>query len=129
MKQNHFRAHSAEAEARWGHTEAYREYSRRAAHTTQSGWDALAAGMDGIFADFAACAARGEAPGSEEARAIVQALKDFITGHLYTCTDEILAGLGQMYVQDERFRKNINKHGEGTAEFAEQAIRAYVDAR
>lgn len=121
-----FDLYSEEVNTRWGRTEAYREYSRRTAHTTQSGWDALSAGMDGIFAAFAACAARGEAPGSEEARAIVQALKDFITGHLYTCTDEILAGLGQMYVQDERFRRNIDRHGEGTAEFAAEAIGVYV---
>jgi hypothetical protein len=29
-----------------------------------------------------------------------------------------------MYVADERFRKNIDKYGEGTAEFAAEAIKA-----
>ena len=37
----------------------------------------------------------------------------------------ILAGLGQMYVADERFKKNIDKYGEGTAEFAAEAIAVY----
>ena len=44
-----------------------------------------------------------------------------------TCTDEILAGLGKMYVADERFKKNIDKYGEGTAEFAAEGIRIYVE--
>ena len=39
--------------------------------------------------------------------------------------DEILAGLGKMYVADERFKKNIDKYGEGTAEFAAEAIAVY----
>ena len=43
----------------------------------------------------------------------------------YTCTDEILAGLGKMYIADERFKKNIDKYGEGTAEFAAGAIAMY----
>ena len=38
-----------------------------------------------------------------------------------------LAGLGKMYVADERFKKNIDKYGEGTAEFAAEGIRIYVE--
>ena len=48
-----------------------------------------------------------------------------ITENFYTCTNEILAGLGQMYVVDERFKNNIDKHGEGTAEFVSQCINSY----
>ena len=55
-------------------------------------------------------------------------LQDFITQNYYTCTDEILAGLGKMYVADERFKKNIDKYGEGTAEFAAEAIAIKVGA-
>ena len=53
-------------------------------------------------------------------------MQQFITDHFYTCTLEILAGLGEMYVADDRFRKNIDKAGgEGTADFVAQVIRAY----
>ena len=45
-----------------------------------------------------------------------------ITANYYTCANEILASLGKMYVTDERFKKNIDKCGEGTAEFASEAI-------
>ena len=46
-----------------------------------------------------------------------------ITDNYYTCTDKILGELGKMYVDDERFKRNIDKAGgEGTAEFVKRAI-------
>lgn len=78
-----------------------------------------------IFAEFAACKQSGAGVDSNEALAIVAKLQAHITANYYTCTDEILAGLGKMYVADERFKKNIDKYGEGTAEFATEAIEVY----
>lgn len=52
-------------------------------------------------------------------------LQDYITRNFYHCTDEILAGLGEMYVCDERFKKNIDKHAVGTSEFISKAIKIY----
>ena len=51
------------------------------------------------------------APTSLEAQAAIRDLQQFITDHFYTCTPEILAGLGQMYAADDRFRKNIDMAG------------------
>lgn len=48
-----------------------------------------------------------------------------ITENHYTCTKKILADLGEMYVGDERFKANIDRHGIGTAEFMSDAIKAY----
>ena len=65
-------------------------------------------------------------PESDEAQAKVKALQQFITDNFYTCTKETLFGLGQMYTQDERFRKNIDRAGgEGTAAFVQKAIEIY----
>ena len=62
----------------------------------------------------------------DQEQAAVRDLQQFITGHFYTCTPEILAGLGEMYTADERFHRNIDKAGgDGTAEFVAKAIRAY----
>ena len=72
---------------------------------------------------FAELKTEGFAPDDEPARLQVEKLKQFITERMYTCTDEILAGLGQMYVADERFTKNIDKHGEGTAEYVSACIK------
>lgn len=52
-------------------------------------------------------------------------LQNHITENYYTCNREILSGLGQMYVADERFKNNIDKHAEGTAEFISEAIAIY----
>ena len=78
-----------------------------------------------IFAEFAVCKNSGESADSVEAQALVAKLQSHITANYYTCTDEILAGLGKMYVADERFKKNIDKYVEGTAEFVSDAITAY----
>ena len=80
-----------------------------------------------IFAEFAACKDGGAGVDSVEAQALVAKLQAHITANYYTCTDEIFAGLGKMYVADERFKKNIDKYGEGTAEFAAEGIRIYVE--
>ena len=78
-----------------------------------------------IFAEFAACKDSGVSADSAEAQALAIKLQAHITANYSTCTDEILAGLGKMYVADERFKQNIDKYGEGTAEFAAKAIGIY----
>ena len=93
---------------------------------TKEKWEEANYGMMAIFAEFAACKNNGVSADSAEAQALVAKLQAHITANYYTCTDEILAGLGKMYVADERFKKNIDKYGEGTAEFAANAIAAYV---
>ena len=110
-----FEKYKAEAEQKWGGTDAYKEHSERTADYSKQKWDDLACEMDGIMAEFASCMKKGETPDSLEAQTLVKALQKHITENYYHCTNEILAGLGQMYVADERFRKNIDKHADGTA--------------
>lgn len=117
--------YKAEAQEKWGSTDAYREYAGKTKGYSGEQWNAMAAGMDRIFAEFAACRQRGERPQSEAAQALARKLQSHITENYYTCTKAILAGLGQMYVMDERFTRNIDSHGPGTAEFVSQAICAY----
>ena len=74
---------------------------------------------------FALCMKSGEAPDSTRAQALVKTLQTHITENYYLCTNEILAGLGQMYVADERFKNNIDQHAHGTAAFICKAIAAY----
>ena len=81
--------------------------------------------MNGVFAEFAECKKCGERADSDTAQRLVKKLQDYITANFYHCTDDILAGLGQMYVCDERFKNNIDKNSEGTAEFVSEAIKIY----
>ena len=117
--------YETEARSRWGNTDAYREHEQKTKDYTKEQWSEANDGLMAIFAEFAACKASGASADSAEAQALVAKLQAHITANYYTCTDEILAGLGKMYVCDERFKRNIDKYGEGTAEFAASAIEIF----
>ena len=118
-----------ESRSRWGNTDAYREHEQKAKNYTKEKWTEANDGLMAIFAEFAACKNDGESADSAEAQALVAKLQAHITANYYTCTDEILAGLGKMYVADERFKKNIDKYGEGTAKFVAEGIKIYVEKK
>ena len=114
-----------EVRARYGKTDAYREHEGKIKNYTKEKWAEANDGLMAIFAEFAACKDSGVSADSAEAQVLVTKLKAHITANYYTCTDEILTGLGKMYVCDERFKNNIDKYGEGTAEFVSKAIAEY----
>ena len=119
--------YETEARERYGGTAAYREHEQKTKNYTKEKWAEANGDLMAIFAEFAACKDSGASADSAEAQTLVSKLQAHITANYYTCTDEILAGLGKMYVCDERFKKNIDKYGEGTAEFAAEGIRIYVE--
>ncbi|MBR3971912.1 MAG: TipAS antibiotic-recognition domain-containing protein [Ruminococcus sp.] len=110
---------------RFGNTKAFQEYEERTANYTKADFSNATEGLDLVLGKFAKCKTEGDTPDSDKAQAIVKELQDFITINFYTCTDEVLKGLAVMYTTDERFKKNIDKHGEGTAEFISNAIEIY----
>ena len=117
--------YKTETRSRWGNTDAYREHEEKTKNYTKEKWEEANEGLMAIFAEFAICKESGKSADSDEAQALVSNLQAHITANYYTCTNEILAELGKMYVADERFKKNIDKYGEGTAEFAADAIEVY----
>ena len=121
--------YSTEARERWGDTSAYREHEQKTKNYTKEKWAEANDGLMAIFAEFAACKDGGVSADSNEAQALVAKLQAHITANYYTCTDEILAGLGKMYVADERFKKNIDKYSDGTAEFAAEAIAVFCQEK
>ena len=123
------KSYEAEARERYGNTAAYREHEQKTKNYTKKKWAEANDGLMAIFSEFAACKDSGASADSAEAQALVAKLQAHITANYYTCTDEILAGLGMMYVADEQFKKNIDKYGEGTAEFAAEGIRIYVEKK
>ena len=116
-----------EARARWGKTDAYKESERRTDGYGKADWQEIHSGMTQRFAQFAAV--RGLDAADARVQALVKDWQQYITDHFYPCTDEILAGLGQMYVCDERFKANIDQSGEGTAACMARAIAAYTAKR
>jgi len=114
----------AEAKEKWGSTAAWQGWEQQGAkHSHQQQV------QDGnrLLAKLAAIGAlREKGPDAPEVQQEVAALQQLITDCFYPCDKETLRGLGQMYVMDERFARNIDKAGgEGTAQFASQAIEVY----
>jgi len=125
MKKETFDTYAREAESRWGKTEAWKEYAKKSEGRTREREQSLGDGLMDIFRRLGAL--RQGDPGSQEAQELVKELQSYITAHYYTCTPQILKGLGQMYAAGGEFTENIDKAGgPGTAVFARKAIEIYV---
>ena len=120
--------YEAEVKAKWGNTKAYQEYKQKDIPRNGSNYSKIANELLTMFSEL------GELkhlnPSADEVQNKIAALQKFITDNYYVCTNEILGGLGEMYVCDERFRSNIDKAGgDGTADFVKQAIVVYCSKR
>ena len=114
----------AEAQQRWGKTEAWQEFERKSAGRSAGDEQELGAQLMALFTRLGAL--RGEDPGSEVVQRVVAEVQQFITDHYYTCTKPIFRGLGQMYAAGGEMTDNIDAAGGfGTAELARDAIEIY----
>ncbi len=116
--------YTAQAKANWRDTAAYREYEQKSEGRSDEDNRLLGGQMMEIFAEFGSI--RDSDPASDAAQSLVKTLQGFISKHYYTCTKDILRGLGQMYAGGGDMTANIDRFGgEGTAEFAAAAIQIY----
>ena len=115
--------YAAEVKQRWGNTDAYAEYAEKTREYSDPQWKLLNGEEAQILKAFGEN--RRLDPAGEEAQALVKKWQDHITANFYTCTKPILACLGEMYIGDERFTRNIDRYGEGTALFMAAAIEIY----
>ena len=112
------------AKETWGETEAYKEYEQKSASQTDTEKRQAAEDLMSIFYEFGDM--KKLDPATEEVQRQVKKLQDFITEKYYTCTNQILAGLGKMYAAGGEMTQNIDvAGGRGTAEFAAKAIEIY----
>lgn len=117
--------YAAQAKEKWGQTQAYKEFERKTADKTTQQMNAAGNGLMEIFARFGAI--RHTSPESEDAQELVKQLQSYITEHFYTCTKQILKGLGQLYIAGDSMTENIdNTGGAGTAAFVHQAIEIFT---
>ena len=114
----------AQAKALWGKTDAYREFEEKSAGRSAEKENALGAGLMALFAQLGEL--RAESPGSAAVQGWVARLQAYISANYYTCTKQILAGLGEMYAAGDSMTENIDAAGgPGTGEFARDAIRIF----
>ena len=116
--------YTAQAKEKWGNTKAYKEYELKTAGKSKAEMASSGDGLMDIFRRFGQICHLS--PADEQAQALVEELQRYITENYYTCTKQILSGLGQMYIAGDAMTDNINHAGgEGTAEFASRAIEIY----
>jgi DNA-binding transcriptional MerR regulator len=113
-----------EARQRWGDTDAYRESAHRTAGYRKADWEQMGREAQEIDAAFMALMAAGTPPDAPEARAVAERHRAHISKWFYECTPEIHRGLGEMYVADPRFARNIDKAAPGLAQYMSAAIAA-----
>ena len=116
--------YEAEAEERWGHTDAYKESKKRTQRYSKEDWQRCGAEQAGVYADAFALKQDGKAPESAEAMDVAERHRLAIDRWFYPCGYAMHVGLADMYEQDGRFAENIDKHGPGLTPFLSAAIRA-----
>ena len=116
--------YTKKAKESWGTTDAYKEYEEKSRGRSKDETMDISRQLMEIFKEFGAV--KDTDPASDKAQALVKKLQDHISAHFYTCTDQILSGLGKMYAAGGEFTQNIDSYGgEGTAVFASKAIEHY----
>lgn len=116
--------YTAEIKEKWGSTKAYEEYETKIKGKSDNELKETTDQLMNLFAEIGSL--KHSLPTEKIVQNKIKTLQDFITKNYYTCTNEILEGLSQMYVYDERMKHNIDKTGgDGTAEFVKQAIFIY----
>ena len=117
--------YAAQAKALYGKTDAYKEFEKKTKGKSKEQMNRAGEQMMELFVEFGQMMKTFE-PGADRVQAQVKKLQDYITEHFYTCTKEILSGLGNMYAGGGAFTENIDRAGGvGCAEFAAKAIEIY----
>ena len=117
--------YSKEAKEKYDNTESYQEYLEKTKNYSNDKWNDLTKEMNNILQEFVLKKEEGFSSDSIDVQNLVEKLQNFITKNYYLCTKDILANLGKMYVEDIRFKNNIDKFGEGTALFISSAIKEF----
>lgn len=123
--EKHQKKYAEEVKQKYGNTEAYNESLQKTSKYTKEDWSAMMEKWDDLYRRIAARMEYG--PADPEVQKMMAEYQQFISGSFYNCTTEIFRGLGDLYVSDERFTVNIDKHGAGLAQFLKEAMHIYCD--
>lgn len=123
---NKIEQYKAEVKSKWGNSKAYQEYEQRVVSHSEHNDSKFVNEIMSLFTDFGAM--KQLPPTDKAVQEKIAALQAYINENFYTCSNDILKELGEMYVCDDRFKKNIDRFGgEGTAKFVREAIFVYCE--
>ncbi|MGM0883793.1 MAG: MerR family transcriptional regulator [Bacillota bacterium] len=123
--EEHQKKYEQEVKEKYGHTDAYKQSAQRTAAYKEEDWKRIHAESEAIYRGIIGAMHKG--PADEEVQKYVDQFRSHITSAYYDCTPEIFRGLGDLYVYDERFTKNIDKYQDGLAVFLRDAMHVYCD--
>jgi MerR family transcriptional regulator, multidrug-efflux activator len=118
--EEHQKKYADEIKERYG-VDAMEELAKN----SEDEWTKIMKRADEIYKELAAN--MDKSPDDPVVQKAVGEWRQHITDNFYDCTIEIFRGLGDLYVDDERFTKNIDKYKEGLAKFLREAIYVYCD--
>jgi DNA-binding transcriptional MerR regulator len=113
--------YAAEAQDRWGDTDAWKQSQQRAAALTKQDWQHIKAEGDALLADLAQAKRDGVEPGLERANTLARRHRESIE-RFYDCSEEMHVGLAEMYLSDERFTRYYDDVEPGLARFVRDII-------
>jgi len=119
--------HEAEAEERWGDTDAHAESARRTSRYTKQDWQRYKDENDEINGAIAALMDEGAPADDPQAMDAVERARLQIDHWFYPCSRRKHAELGQMYVADPRFAANYEKIRTGMAQYMCDATAANAE--
>jgi DNA-binding transcriptional MerR regulator len=114
----------AEAEERWGETDAWKQSQQRARSYSKEDWLRIRDEGADVEARLAAALRGGVPADSEQAMDLAEAHRQHIGRWFYECSPEMHAGLGRMYVEDERFTAHYEQRAPGLAQYVSTAVQA-----
>lgn len=117
-----------EARERWGHTDAYRESTRRARSYSKADWVRIKSEMDAIHQGMAELLAAGRRSDDAAARELAERHRLHIDRWFYPCSHQMHTALGEMYVTDARFTETYERMHTGLAAYMRDAIQANAAA-
>ncbi len=121
--------YAAEAEQRWGDSEAWKQSKRRTDSYTKEDWIAIKAEMEGVATAFVDAKRAGLPADSPQAMDAAEAHLRQINERFYDATHDFHRSLGDMYLADPRFTKTYEDQEEGLAQYVRDAIHANADRR
>ncbi len=116
--------HEAEAQEKWGDTDAYKESARRTASYSKADWLAIKEEAAAVNSQFNEAMTSGVAASDAAAMDVAEAHRQHISRWFYTCTTDIHRGLAEMYIADPRFEANYEKLAPGLAHYVHDAVLA-----
>lgn len=123
---NEIEQYKAEVKSKWGNSKAYQEYKQRVVSHSEHNDSKFVNEIMSLFTDLGAM--KQLPPTDKAVQEKIAALQAYINENFYTCSNDILKELSEMYVCDDRFKKNIDRFGgEGTAKFVREAIFVYCE--